>query len=163
MTVLIPGFFLFFFALISHLIIWRVKCPVKPYRGLFFIFTAVGLPGIFFLFHIGICGVGQCFHTALLYFSLFLCYVITYSAIQADSPSIVIVMKIFKSGKSGLRAESIATVLGDDVLVDPRLKDLVDARLVDLEGPLYRINSEGRSFIRPFMLFREFLGLGKGG
>jgi hypothetical protein len=40
---------------------------------------------------------------------------------------------------------------------------LLDAQLVDLAGAVYKINRKGKFFIRPFIAFREFLGLGKGG
>jgi len=102
-------------------------------------------------------------HIIVLFFSLFICYLLTYSAIDADSPSLVIVLRTSKAGKEGLPHNAIKESLGDDLLIEPRLKDLVEAHLVDFNGQIYKINQKGKIFISPFMLYRNLLGLGKGG
>jgi hypothetical protein len=163
MSVLISGSLLFAIALLMHLAVWRLRYPRNPIKTLILLFGAVLLFGIIFLFLYASYTAIQYLHIVLLFFSLFVCYLITYSAIEADSPSLVIVSRIARAGKEGLPSESIKESLGDDLLIEPRLKDLVDARLVDLSGPAYKINEKGRLFVLPFVVFRNFLGLGKGG
>jgi len=163
MNILISGVSLFAIALLLHLAVWRIRYPRNPIKALVLLFGAVVLSGIIFLSLRASYSTAQCLHTILLFFSLFTGYLLTYSAIQADSPSLVIMLSISEVGKNGLPAEFIKRSLRDDLLIEPRLKDLVEARLVDLEGQVYKINRKGRLFALPFIIYRNFLGLGKGG
>ncbi len=163
MSVLISGSLLFAIALSLHLAVWRLHYPRNPIKALIFLFGAVILLGIIFLFLYASYTSLQYLHIVLLFFSLFICYLITYSAIEANSPSLVIVSRIARAGKEGLPFERIKESLGNDLLIEPRLRDLVEARLVDLSGLTYKINEKGRLFVLPFVVFRNFLGLGKGG
>lgn len=163
MNVIISGILLFTSALLLHLLVWRLHYPKNPIRILFLLFSSVILLGTIFLFFYASYTVFQCLHIVFLYFSLFICYLITYSAIEADSPSLLIVSRIAKTGKKGISSEQMKGFLGNDLLIELRLRDLVKARLVDLTGLTYKINGKGKLFIRPFVIFRDFLGLGKGG
>ncbi|MDD5465381.1 MAG: hypothetical protein PHP73_03455 [Candidatus Omnitrophica bacterium] len=163
MSVLISGSLLFTIALLLHLVVWRLHYPGNPIKTLILLFGAVLLSGIIFLVSYTFYTVPQYLHIVLLFFSLSICYLITYSAIEADSPSLVIVSRIARAGKEGLLFERIRESLGSDLLIEPRLKDLVESGLVDLSGSTYRINEKGRLFVLPFVVFRNFLGLGKGG
>ncbi|MFA4854638.1 MAG: hypothetical protein WC616_04725 [Candidatus Omnitrophota bacterium] len=163
MSVLISGSLLFVIALLLHLAVWRLRYPRNPIKTLILLFGAVILFGIIFLVLYASYTLFNSLHIVLLFSSLFICYLFTYSAIEADSPSLVIVSRIAKAGKEGLSSESIKESLGDDLLIEPRIKDLVEARLVYLTGPAYKINRKGRFLLLPFVGFRNFLGLGKGG
>lgn len=163
MNVLISGILLFASAFLLHLLVWRLRYPKNPIRILFLLFGLVILSGTFFLFFYASYTAFQCLYVVFLFSSLFICYLITYSAIEADSPSLVIMLRIAQAGKKGLPFQRMKESLGNDLLVQPRLRDLVDARLVDLNGPTYKINKKGKFFIRPFVVFRDFLGLSKGG
>lgn len=163
MSVLISGSLLFAIALLLHLVVWRLRYPGNPIKTLILLFGAVLLFGIIFLVLYTFYTVPQYLHIVLLFSSLFICYLLTYSAIEADSPSLVIVSRIALAGKEGLLFERIRESLGNDLLIEPRLKDLVESGLVDLSGSTYRINEKGRLFVLPFVVFRNFLGLGKGG
>jgi len=163
MSVLISGSLLFVLAFLLHLAVWRLHYPRNPIKTLVLLFGTVALAGIIFLSFYVSYTVVQYAHIALFFFSLFICYLITYSAIEADSPSLVIVLRVARSGKQGLLSEGIKESLGNKLLIEPRLKDLVEAGLVDLSGSTYKINAKGRLFLAPFIIYRNFLGLGKGG
>lgn len=163
MSVLISGSLLFVIALLLHLAVWRLRYPGNPIKTLILLFGTVALIGTIFLSLSASYTAVQCAHTALFFFSLFICYLITYSAIEADSPSLVIVLRVAKCGKEGLPSESIKESLGNDLLIEPRINDLVGSGLVDLSGSTYKINEKGRLFLLPFVIYRNFLGLGKGG
>jgi hypothetical protein len=163
MSVLVSGVLLFAIALLLHLAAWRIHYPRNPIKVIILLFGSVALAGVVFLFFRASYTITQCLHILLLFFSLFTCYLLTYSAIQADSPSLVIVLKISEAGKNGLPQESLKGSLGDHLLIEPRLKELVEAHLVDLDGQIYKINKKGRLFVLPFVIYRNFLGLAKGG
>ena len=163
MSVLISGSLLFAIALLLHLVVWRLRYPANPIKTLILLFGSVALFGIISLsFYVSYTAV-QYAHIVLFFFSLFICYLITYSAIEADSPSLVIVLRVARSGKEGLPSENVEESLGNDLLIEPRLKDLVESGLVDLSGSKYKINGKGRLLLLPFVIYRNFLGLGKGG
>ena len=163
MNVLIPGILLFAVALLLHLVVWRLWRPRGPIKTLVLLFGAVALLGTIFLIFYSSYTILQHLQIVTLFFLLFACYLLTYSAIDADSPSLVIVSRILQAGKNGMVYESLKESLGDNLLVDPRLKDLVESRLVDLAGSIYKINGKGKLFAMSFIAYRNFLGLNKGG
>lgn len=163
MSVLISGSLLFAIAFLVHLIVWRWRYPRNPIKTLVLLFGTVALTGIIFLSLRASYTAVQYAHIALFFFSLFTCYLITYSAIEADSPSLVIVLLVAKCGKEGMPSERIKEAMGNDLLIEPRIKELAQAGLVDLSGLTYKINAKGRLLLLPFIIYRNFLGLGKGG
>jgi len=163
MNVSLWGISCFTFAFCVHWAIWRLRMPKVPIKTLVILFCVAGLLGFLFLFHFGSDTFPKLLHFVFLYFSMFLTYLLIYSAIEADSPSLVILLRIAEAGASGLPCQALKDSLTNDLLVLPRLEDLVAADLVDLRDSTYAINKKGRCFVWPFMLYRKFLGLGKGG
>jgi hypothetical protein len=172
MSVLVWGVIFFILAFFLHILIWRVRKPANPIKTLILLFSCSLLFGIVLLtlfsnFYPDVLwlpsGVIQYLYIVILFFSLFFSYLLTYPGIEADSPSLVIALKIAETGKSGFPVEKLKCLLGDNILVLPRLKDLVDAGLVNLEKGRYIISKKGALFIFPFVAFRNFLGLSKGG
>lgn len=163
MSVLVWGIILFTIAFFLHLFFWRFQLPKKPIKALILLFIGVIFLGIIFLIRFKFYSFAQYLHICILFFSLFATYLLTYPAIEADSPSLVIILRIYSAGKEGLSIKALNESYTDDLLVEPRLKDLVEARLVDFNGTTYKINNKGVILMFPFMLYRNFLGLGKGG
>ncbi|MFH1442347.1 MAG: hypothetical protein ABIH18_09965 [Candidatus Omnitrophota bacterium] len=172
MSVLICGFILFIIAFMLHILIWRVKRPNNTAKALIILFNSILISGIIILLWLAynypdLSILPRDFisyaYIILLFFSLFAVYILSYPAIEADSPSLVITTRIAQAGKAGLSYEEIKELLRDDLLVEPRLKDLINARLIDLNNSIYKINAKGVFFIQPFIIYRNFLGLGKGG
>lgn len=172
MSVLVCGLVLFTVAFLLHAAIWRLRKPANTIKVLVTLFNFVLAFGIIVLIFLGYVYPGlsilphklvSYIYIAVFFFSLFICYLFSYPAIEVDSPSLVIIRLISQSGKSGLVCEKVKELVKDDFLVEPRLKDLVDAKLVDLAGSVYRINKQGMLFIKPFIAYRKLLGLGKGG
>jgi len=160
MGILIYGLGLFGVAFLLHIAIWRVRKPANSVKALVLVFILVLVAGSILLpMH----ELSSYLYIWFLFLSLFTAYLLAYPAIEVDSPSLVIVMRIFQSGKAGLNIKRLEDLSKDNLLVEPRLKDLVDAGLVDLSVSVYRINRKGRLFILPFVFYRNLLGLGKGG
>jgi len=172
MSVLICGFALFSAAFLFHAVAWRVKKPANTVKALELIFCLVLTVGVIMLIQFGRIYPHSLMlphdfisysYIVVLFFSLFLVYLLSYPAIEADSPSLAIVLHISRAEDNGITAEEIKELLKDNQLVEPRLRDLVDAKIVDLTGSVYRINKKGMFFIQPFIAYRKFLKLGKGG
>jgi hypothetical protein len=100
---------------------------------------------------------------ALFVVAFMLAYVISYSAIEASSPTLVMIRALESAGPAGLDAAAYHARLSDAVLVLPRLADLVRDGLLVREGDRYRITPKGRRFVGLFLAYRRLLGAGKGG
>ena len=100
---------------------------------------------------------------ALLYVGLVAAFGTTYSAVQADSPTMSVLLAIEATGGRGLGLAELLDRFTDRVLVHPRLDDLVRGGLARLRDGRYVIAPRGVLFARTFVLFRRLLGFGRGG
>ena len=73
---------------------------------------------------------------------------ITYSAVEADSPSLVIVLTLEKAGTRGLTEDELLALASDKVLIDPRLADLLTDKMAVLENNRYSLTGKGRFMAR---------------
>ena len=95
MNVLLTGLSLLSIAFFLHLLIWKIYLPQKQTKALLLIFITILSSGLGFI----ACNTDvipfespwQYVHVTIFYISFTLSYIITYSALEADSPSLVIV------------------------------------------------------------------------
>lgn len=99
----------------------------------------------------------------LLYLALTLAYMVTYSAVQADSPSMAILLHVERAGARGRRREELAAALDDRVVILPRLEDLVGGALATVQQGRYVINGRGALLARTYIAYRALLKMEKGG
>lgn len=173
MIVLIWSLVLFGLAFLLHVIVWKVRLPGRQTKTLLIImFGALGA-GLLVLYaapqaspalsgyvpH----GLPRFIHIALFFTSFTLAYMITYSAIEADSPTLVMVAKIAGAGEKGLSKDAFDSALTDELLVTPRVRDLITDRMAVIEGGRYRLTPKGLFMARLFIFHRGVLRLGKGG
>ena len=88
---------------------------------------------------------------------------ITYSAIEVDSPSLVMINAIAKAGKEGLDEKLFYQMMNGDILIKPRINDLLNDKMAYLEGYKYKLTPKGRLLVRIFILYRKLLNAPKGG
>jgi hypothetical protein len=174
MVTLIWGGGSFLFAFLLHLAVWRIRLPERQTKTLLLIMFAVLGAGLLFLKVFGpgaavLCGwpvpvtAGDYLHLALLNISLIFSYMITYSALEADSPSLVIALTVAAAGPAGIPEADLSGFVNDDRLVKPRIKDLLLDRMAYLENGKYYLTPKGRIFAVLFITYRSLLGRGKGG
>jgi hypothetical protein len=167
MNILYTGLSLLFIAFILHLLIWKIYLPHKQTKALLLIFFATfGLGLGFIIYNPGVITFDspwQYLHVAIFFISFTLSYVITYSAIEADSPSLVIVNLIHAAGENGLPEDDLKNYLTDDILVHPRIRDLYRDQLVFDENGKIFLTPKGKRFVRIFIFYRWLLNAKKGG
>lgn len=100
---------------------------------------------------------------AVLYAAFCLSYVTTYSAVQADSPTMVMLLCIEAAGDKGLTADQLLAQLDDKVLVLPRVEDLVTGGLARFHDGRYQIQAGGAFMARTHLHYRRLLKMEKGG
>ncbi len=158
-------------AFVLHVAVWRVRVPRRQTRSLLLIFFGALVAALALL--VGLSRAGglpptsrlgpTCLHLVLFHTAITLAYVITYSAVEADSPSLLIVLAVAEAGRDGLPVKRLEERLNDDVLVRPRLANLVRDGTIARGSDGCRLTRKGRAFIRIFIAARRVLGAGKGG
>lgn len=163
MRILLAGSGLFAAAFCLHLALWRLRAPrrqIKALLRLFFGTLAAGLvlgwaaplPALRFT-------PAEAVHLALFHAGLTLSYIITYTAVQVDSPSLLIVSRIAAAGSAGLGRDGLFAQLTDEILVRPRLDDLVRDEVVSFDGATYRLRERGGRFLALIVGWRRLMGL----
>lgn len=156
-----------------QVIAWRVRVPTRQVKGLLAIFSgtllAAQTAGAYaamvspswerFLPH----GGAEWLHLGLFHLAATLAYMITYSAVEVDSPSLQIVLTIRRAGTAGLPESELLALRSDDRLVAPRVSDLITDRMATRAGDHYRLTRKGVLLARIFTFYRGILGAGKGG
>lgn len=167
-----PGLLAFALLIAAHVAIWRVRRPAAQYAALVALATGV-LAIALTAFRIAAVSLGSApdwlprspleYLTAIeLYAALFLSYVTTYSAVQADSPTMTILLLIERAGAAGCTRDELRARLNDRVLVIPRLDDLAAGNLVRFDRGRYVVTPRGIAMTAPHVVFRRWLKMEKG-
>ncbi len=169
MKILLCGSATFCLAFLIHLIVWKIQMPRRQTRVLKQIFVYNLLVCLFIIWCLfkftikpGIfepLNFFEYIHISLFYLSLTLVYIVTYSGMEVDSPSLVMTMKIAAAGTEGLSKEEFDESLPDDILVKPRVRDLVRDEMATLDGEKHRITTKGVILARLFIFYRRLLGI----
>ena len=156
MSVLFYSLTLVFIPFLIHLSIWRIHLPRNQTKVLLQIFFGTLIIGILILgkFSATIC---EYLQLSFLFISLTLAYITTYSAVEADSPSLVMVMNITKAGPDGVDKDSFEQKMSDDILVVPRIRDLITGRLIYPNGEVCKLTKKGIFIARLFIAYRKLL------
>ncbi len=164
---------LFAGAFLVHLVRWRIALPSATARALLvtFVFGILGglvfvvlmariLPGLATLLPPEPFGTLQ---ALLLSLAFAAGYVMTYPAIEVESPTLVMIQAIARRGDEGLARATLFAQLNDEVLVAPRVRDLLsDGLAVEREGRLHH-STRGRRLVNLFFIWRRLLGASAGG
>ncbi len=156
----------------GQFVVWRVLRPAGHYLALSALYLTALVAAIVLFFAVGQTAlaawivpatVREAVDFLLLYTAATLAYMVTYSAVQADSPSMMILLAIERAGAGGLKCEDLVAELGDHVVVVPRLEDLVIGGLAAVERARYVISIRGAMLARLYIAYRALLKMDKGG
>ena len=159
--------------LLVQLLVWRVRRPKRQYFTLVSLYvgmlpiaaaiiyivslrspsTARLLPGSIFEYA----------NSAMLYVALTIAFGVTYSAVQADSPTMLILLKLDLAGREGVTEAELLSSLTDDLLVASRLNDLVAGNLINLREGRYVVGPRGVLIARACIGFRRLMRMERGG
>ncbi len=167
------GLLLVFVGFLPHWIRWRLAPPADSARVLVISLLAGIFGGLLLILLLGWAeprvadllpeGALGVAHAVLLSLAVAAAYVMTYPAIEVESPTLVIVQAISRRGPEGLARAELFEQLNDSVLVEPRIQDLLDERLAVRDGDRIRPTDRGRLLARVFIGWRTLLGAPKGG
>lgn len=175
MKVLIHGSLIIAVSFAVHYAIWKIRIPERQIKGILSIFF--GVLGICMLFQVMLLhyfdatrvaeilltDLPERLHVILFVTALTLAYMITYTAIEADSPSLVMITRISGMGSLGFDKNDFDVSMNDELLVLPRINDLVLDKMAVIEQDRYRLTRKGRLFAKIFIYYRRLLKAGIGG
>ena len=168
MTTLLAASTIFLLAFGVHALCWRGGACAKNF---------VNLAAILFVSVAGLTSAGawvmapgagiDWLRVLVLALGLAMAYIASYPAIQAESPSLLIVSRIHQARRQTMSEQQLLDSFDNQKLLEPRLDDLITAGLAARgdqgEGGRYRITGKGERLVGIFILFRRLMGAGKGG
>lgn len=158
-------------AIFFHLFSLRFRIPfsINPIMAIFFIFMVVLVTGLIlayllnkrysFLPH----GVWENLHVLIFYVPVVLTYIITYVALEDDSPSMTIARFVAQAKEKGGGYQEIGQILTNEVLILPRLRTMVkNGWIVNIDNK-YHITAKGRFYNQLFALWMKLLNIHREG
>ena len=152
-------------AWLAHLAVWRIRLPQAQLKALIlvFAFTWCGarLAAWFSGWRFVSLADGQTF-LGLLYFCLFywsaaLCYVITYSAMEGDSPTLSLARYLHRKGDKGVCHEEVEEFFRQRPFIGARVRALVTDRILIEESKGYRLRSGKYLFFHTILFYRRMV------
>jgi hypothetical protein len=140
-----------------HFLVWRVRLPKSQLKALLLIFIIVWAVVVVASFARGspIQAVVEFFYFSLIYWSAALCYVITYSAMEGDSPTLSLTRHLHRRGDVGVSHEEIEDFFRERPFVGARVKALVMDKILMEESTGYRLASGKYLFFRLILGYRR--------
>lgn len=173
MTVFFLGAALFLFGFAAHVMLWRISRPRATAHGLIVLFISTILCASLTLGlaeYLGIDFGGwlpgtltEWMQGTLMALALAAAYVLSYPAIEVESPTLVMIDMVAKAGPPGIARSGFYDQLPDDTLVVPRIVDLLDEGFATKVDGHYVLTTKGRHLADAFIGWRRVLGAGLGG
>ncbi len=164
--ILMDGLSLLFVAFITHVIIWRYKKPIAVNRALliiFFTLPIVLLPAQSFLLEVHY-SLPELASLVLLYVSCALVYIILYSAIEMQSPTLAIIDLINQSKNKGCTDDELQQYLAVENAIQMRLSAMQQNDwIASHKEASWQLTKKGRQIGRVFALGATIFGLTQGG
>lgn len=171
MTVALFGAAAFALALAIHVAVWQVWVPRRQT-----VVLLVLLPGTLPLVwaiasavpKLAAClptGPWELLHVAIVHVALSLMYIVTYSALAEDSPTLSIVAYLANAGTAGRSRDELLSLIPDEQIAGPRFDGLAGAGIIAPtgDGDRYVLTAKGRRWASLFDAFRRLFRLSKGG
>ncbi len=155
-TVWLSGF-------VIHLTLWRWRLPAAQLRALLAIFLSVFVAACLLLIS-GVLSLdfspegGKLvgfLYFAMSYWAASLCYVITYSAMEGDSPTLSLTRHLHRKGAAGISHEEVEEFFRQRPFVGARVKALVTDNIFMEESGGYRLASGRYLFFRLILAYRR--------
>lgn len=162
-TIPLVAFAAFLAGLVFHVLHWRLKRPAKTELALAADFLA--FPAALLILAPALTPLltpAEAASAYLLHFLISGAYIASFPAVQAQSPSLEILLLFGKTGGAGfagLSREEILKSFDASSLVSCRIGDLMKSGLVSRSGGTFTLTSPGRFVALFFRVQRRLLGL----
>ena len=165
MRIFLTVWILFAIVLASQLIIWRLRLPPYRYQMQALLLTLSAVFGLWLLTpwaHSS--SLVELLNILLSYFSLGLGYMVVYSAINVDSPTLSLMGFLAEKHGEGRSADELHLFLAQRPFVTVRLGTLVGSGLIREQNGRWVIAGKGSLAFRFILSYRKLYGpIPKGG
>jgi hypothetical protein len=160
-VVLITGVSLFLLAFILHVLVWRIAVPHRQGTSLVLLLLTVGIFGFLtiYVFRPPILGLSplRLLLALFLFSSLGTTYIILFSAIEADSPTLTIIELIERNARDGIGQDEIVRVISAHSFLRRRLDQMLfDGMVVKIGDRLFP-SAQGRFLTSLILAYRKLL------
>jgi hypothetical protein len=163
MQIFITTATLFTVFFVVHFILWKISLPRNQTRALLLIQFIVFLIWLA-LSLVGHPGLSTLLYVAMYYWSVGFCYIITYSAIEGDSPTLSLMRFLAASAGRGRSTGEIAHFMAERPFIGARLNALLNSGMIRLQDDRYVIAGKESFAFRLILGFRRLYGpIPKGG
>ena len=159
----------FSIAFLVHWLLWRVKVPRRQTAALLAILLGMlplGLaamswgPGARLA---GPLGLWQYTQIAVFHVALSLAYVVAYSALEEQSPSMTLLLQVARAKPRGQTREELAALLEGRSPAEARLDAMLRDKMVTRSDGQYRLTTKGTLWAAVFSCWLRLLKMDKGG
>jgi len=167
-TVLLWGLLLLGATLAIHVLWWRTRLPGNQLAALLKLFIGALLLWLAGNALLALAGVGlggllplplaPCLHAGLLYFSAALAYVVLFSTIDADSPSITILRALDAAGPEGLTGPELLRKTGMERFLASRLERMEADGMIRRTPQGLMPGAKGSALLGLVQLWRVIMG-----
>lgn len=151
-------------AFVAHLVFWRLHLPKAQLKALILIFFLVWLIAALSLLTGTINVFSQTgglllgiIYFSLIYWSAALSYIITYSAMEGDSPTLSLTRHLHRRGEKGVSHSEIDDFFRQRPFIGARVRALVSDRILIEESGGYRLRSGKYLFFHTILLYRRIV------
>jgi hypothetical protein len=168
MVILEWGLGLFLGALLLHLLLWRLHKPKSPIKALLALFGGVigaGLAALYFgdtaFRSAGLAGLANpvaYVHILLFFTSMACAYIVFYTVLEWDSPTLTLVMMIGRAGKSGFAEAEFIKHAEQIPFLESRMQDLRRSGILVEKNGRYVLSPGPHWFYRSIVFYNRLLG-----
>ena len=168
--ILLIGSTLFILFFVSHVILWKIKLPQKQKTTLLILSVVILTMGLVSLkvgnniypeifSSVTPSYIVEYLHIGLFFMVLVFFYISIYVAIEADSPSLKMIIKIHESGINGLAREKLIKNFEGEKFLRYRVNYLLEDNMLAFDGKHYTLTARGQGFLRICFYWRKILGM----
>ncbi|MBW1989641.1 MAG: hypothetical protein JRI97_08850 [Deltaproteobacteria bacterium] len=152
---------------LGQVLVWRLRMPLRQTRAMGILFIPALALGLAVAWKApppwNLENPFAMAHAGLFAAAFWAAWVISYSALEAQSPTLVMAERIAGAAEEGVDQEDFFREMDDELLVLPRLEDLVRDNLAERRGNVYVLTRKGRALAGLMAAWRKLLGAGMGG
>lgn len=153
---------LFIAAWLVHVAWWRCSTPKHHYGSLLVVFSATLGAGIGVFFVGGVPSqvlIWDLPGILALYVGAVACYLITYTAVEQTSPSLLIIGALEKAGGSGCSHEELTELVTQDKFIRPRLEALKRNGMIKPATGGFVLTARGRTAAKAAAIFSRIFNI----
>ncbi|HAF94607.1 MAG: hypothetical protein A2X34_10695 [Elusimicrobia bacterium GWC2_51_8] len=156
-------------AIVFYLALLRIRRPRNSVAALLIVFTGVlcgGLISAHLLnkgYSVFPAGFWEFLHVIIFYVPVMLSCIITFVALEDDSPSMTIVRFIEQAGAKGRNRNQIRQIINDEALILPRINAMVKNGWIEARENEYQAMAKGRFYNKLLALAPKLLNISREG